>query len=583
MTAETLFIPSAESAPAPHQEFDPSELAYLATLGGLPPDAQLLHSLGRLHVQQKNPKRAIERFEAALALAPDNPDCLNDRAIAALMLRDYEGATHWFRKAVRCAPDNPRLHCNLGNAIREAGRGEDAMPHFARALELNPQLLEAAIASAELLEALGQPQEALSAFQRAQRIAPNDMRALLGQGQMLNAIKRHTDAEAIFREAVKREPDNLRAVFGLAVTIGSQLRFEDALPFYRRALELAPNSYAVHNNLGFMLTCLGRYDEADEHLRRAIRLKPDVADANKLLGMSELRRGNYRAGWAMYEFRKSGGEAGGYPSLDIPEWQGEPLSGKRIVLTREQGAGDQFQFIRYASVLRAMGATVDVWASEALAPLLARADGIDRAITETPRNGYDYYCPVMSVPHRLKDDAIPATAPYLSADASLAGEWRDRLGEAAGDRRRVGLVWAGNPAHHLDRFRSIPLDALLPLADIPGIAWFSLQKGAAMAQLDNCAGRWPINRLDAQLDSFDATAAAIESLDLVVTVDTSVCHLAGALGKPVWVMLPAQADWRWMTGRSDNPWYPTARLFRQHTAGDWSPVVDSLCRALRAL
>ncbi|KND55171.1 TPR repeat [Candidatus Paraburkholderia kirkii] len=407
------------------------------------------------------------------------------------------------------------------------------------------------------------------------------MRALLGQGQMLNAIGRHTEAEAIFREAVRREPDNLRAMFGLAVTIGSQLRFEDALPCYRRALELAPDSYAVRNsnNIGFILTCLARYDEADEHLRRAIRLKPDIADANKLLGMSELRRGNYRPGWALYEFRKSGSESGGYPSLDIPEWRGEPLSGKRIVLMREQGAGDQFQFIRYASVLRAMGATVDVWASEAVASLLARADGIDRAITETPRDGY--YCPVISVPHRLKDDAIPATAPYLSADASLTRAWRERLGEAAGERRRIGLVWAGNLAHHLDRFRSIPLDILLPLADIPGIAWFSLQKGPATAQLDDCAGRWPINRLDAQLDSFDATAAAIESLDLVVTIDTSVSHLAGALGNPVWVMLPAQADWRWMTGRSDNPWYPTARLFRQRATGDWSPVARCAVRSRR--
>lgn len=584
MTAETLFKPSAETAPASrhHPEFDQVELTYLATLSERPSDAELLHSLGRLHVHQKDPTRAIKRFEAALALAPDNSACLNDRAIAALMLSDYEGATHWFGQAVRCAPDNPRLHCNLGNSMRDAGRREAAIPHFTRALELDPQLLEAALASAELLDELRRPHDALTAYQRALRIAPDDMRALLGQGQTLNAIKRHAEAEKLFKQAIEREPENLRAVFGLAATLGEQLRFEEALAVYRRALELAPENFVMHNNVGFMLTCLARYDEADESLRRAIELNPDSPESNKVLGMSELRRGNYRAGWAMYEFRKAGGEASGYPALTIPEWQGEPLAGKRIVLTREQGAGDQFQFIRYASVLHAMGATVDVWANEALAPLLARADGIARAITEKPRDGYDYYCPVMSVPHRLKDGAIPACVPYLTADARLVEAWRERLGEAAENRRKIGLVWAGNPAHHLDRFRSIPLDTLVPLAGIPSVAWFALQKGTAVSQLDACSGRWPIEALDTQLDGFDATAAAIESLDLVITVDTSVAHLAGALGKPVWVMLPSQADWRWMIERTDNSWYPTARLFRQERLGDWTPVVDALCSALRS-
>ncbi|BAN22637.1 tetratricopeptide repeat protein [Caballeronia insecticola] len=585
MTAEILSTHPAAAEPAPrsHQEFDEAELAHLAEQAPLSGDADRLCALGRLHLRQHNPTRAIERLDAALALAPDNADLLNDRAIAALMLADYDGAIDRFRHAIRCTPDNARLHCNLGNAMRDAGRREDALPHFARALELDPRMLDAVLANAELLEQLGRPHDALVAYRDARNIAPDDMRGLLGEGYALNAMKRHVDAEAMFRQAAQREPDNIHAVFGLALTLGSQLRFEDALEVYGRALALVPDNASVHNNVGFMLTCLARYDEADEHLRRTIQLKPDMPDANKVLGMSELRRGHYRAGWAMYEFRKAGGEAGGYPALDIPEWQGEPLAGKRIVLNREQGAGDQFQFIRYAGVLRAMGATVDVWATEALAPLLARADGIDRAITEMPRDGYDYYCPVMSVPHRLADEAIPARVPYLSADAALAAIWRERFDRAAGQRRKVGIVWAGNPGHHLDRFRSIPLDRLLPLAELPGLAWFALQKGVATRQLAECADRWPITPLDAQLDSFVATAAAIEALDLVVTVDTSVAHLAGALGKPVWIMLPAQADWRWMIGRVDNPWYPSARLFRQHTLGDWSPVVDELRAALAAL
>ncbi|MFM0321351.1 tetratricopeptide repeat protein [Caballeronia glebae] len=563
--------------------FDDAERAFLASLSEPPRDAELFVALGRLHVQQATPERAIERLDAALALAPDHADCLNERGIAALMLRDLEGAAHYFREAIRCSPGNPRLHCNLGNAMRDAGRREDAIPHFERALALAPDLLEAALSVAELRNELGQAQDALAGFERAARLAPDDPRALLGRGRTLHALGRSSDAQNLFAQVLKQKPDNVPALFGLARSLGSELRFDEALHLYRRALELDPRNHALLHNTAYVLTCLERYDEADEHLQHAIELKPEHALTNHLLGMSKLRRGDWRAGWALYEHRIAFGTSGGYAPLAIPEWRGEPLDGKRIVLTREQGAGDQLQFVRYAAVLRRLGATVDFWASVELAPLLARAEGVRRAITDMPRDGYDFFCPVMSVPHRLQNEAIPAVVPYLSADARLSGQWRDRIHQAAGTRRKIGLVWAGNPAHKLDRLRSIPLDALLPLADIPGLAWLSLQTGAAASQLDACARRWPINRLETRLDSYDATAAAIESLDLVISVDTSVAHLAGALGKPVWIMLPAQADWRWMTGRTDSPWYPTARLFRQHTRGDWSPVVDSIGAALAAL
>jgi hypothetical protein len=190
---------------------------------------------------------------------------------------------------------------------------------------------------------------------------------------------------------------------------------------------------------------------------------------------------------------------------------------------------------------------------------------------------------MMSVPTWLDDDAIPHAVPYLSADHTQVDAWRGLIGKAVGSSRKVGLVWAGNPQHYLDVYRSAPLAALEPLASVRGIAWFALQKGAGEAQLDGLAHRWPICGLGQLLDSFHTTAAVIESLDLVITVDTSVAHLAGALGKPVWVLLPKQADWRWMLSGESNPWYPTARLFRQQELGDWKPVVEAVRRALEAL
>jgi tetratricopeptide (TPR) repeat protein len=345
-----------------------------------------------------------------------------------------------------------------------------------------------------------------------------------------------------------------------------------------------PDSPTLHNNVAFTLTCMSRYDEADAHLRRAIELMPDLSNAYKLLGMSLLRRGHFREGWSCYEHRKttpSGRRE--YPTFSMPEWRGEPLSGKRIVLTREQGAGDQLHFIRYADALHDLGASVDVWTTSELAPLFARMRGVNEVLTESlQEGGYDYYCPMMSVPAWLADDAIPNEVPYLSADAAQVALWRARLDAAAGTDRKVGLVWAGNPQHYLDVYRSARLAALEPLASVEGIAWFALQKGAAEAQLDGCAHRWPICALGQSLDSFDATAAVIESLDLVITVDTSVAHLAGALGKPVWVMLPKQADWRWMISGDTSPWYPTARLFRQQVLGDWKPVIEAVRDALAA-
>jgi tetratricopeptide (TPR) repeat protein len=577
---------AAQRALAIHRagDLDRAEHAYRAILDTQPDDASTRYMLGVLYLQRQDVERAIGCFDASLALQPDHADCLNDRGIAALSRGDNEDAVNFFRRAVECAPHDALAHGNLGNALRRLSRPEDALASFQQALALDPRFFEAALGSADMLELLGRPHEAVAAYGYAARHAPDDMRVLLGLGLTLNAVRRHAEAATCFERALRQDPENVHALFGIAFALDAQLNFEDAVIRYQRALEVLPQSATLHNNIAFTLTCMSRYDEADAHLRRAIELAPDLSNAYKLLGMSELRRGNFRRGWAYYEHRKT--TASGlrdYPQLDLPEWKGEPLDGRRLLLAREQGAGDQLQFVRYAGVLHALGATVDVWTGDELAPLFARVRGVNRVITQAPTSGYDYYCRMMSVPTWLDDEAIAHAVPYLSADETRVDAWRGLIDKAAGSSRKVGLVWAGNPQHHLDVFRSAPLAALEPLASVHGLAWFALQKGAGEAQLDGRAHRWPICALGQLLDSFHATAAVIESLDLVITVDTSVAHLAGALGRPVWVLLPKQADWRWMMSGERSPWYPTARLFRQQVLGDWKPVVEAVRRALEAL
>ncbi|MEM5340972.1 tetratricopeptide repeat protein [Paraburkholderia azotifigens] len=582
----TIPASAAERALAFHRagELDRAEHAYRAILDTQHGDANTRYMLGVLYLQRQDVERAIECFDASLALQPNHADCLNDRGIAALSRGDNEHAANFFRRAVECAPHDALAHCNLGKALRCLSKPEDALASFQQALALDSHCFEAALGSADMLEVLGRPHEAVAAYENAARYAPDDMRVLLGLGLTLNAVRRHAEAATCFERALRQNPENAHALFGVAFAVDAQLKFDDAVIRYQRALEVLPHSATLHNNIAFTLTCMSRYDEADAHLRRAIELAPDVSNAYKLLGMSELRRGNFREGWAYYEHRKT--TANGlreYPPLDLPEWKGEPLDGKRFLLAREQGAGDQLQFVRYADVLHGLGATVDVWTSDELAPLFARIRGVNGVLTQAPASGYDYYCRMMSVPTWLDDDAIAQAVPYLSADETQVDAWRGLIEKAAGSGRKVGLVWAGNPQHYLDVYRSAPLAALEPLASARGLAWFALQKGAGEAQLDGLAHRWPICALGQLLDSFHATAAVIESLDLVITVDTSVAHLAGALGKPVWVLLPKQADWRWTMSGETTPWYPSARLFRQQVLGDWQPVVEAVRRALETL
>jgi Tfp pilus assembly protein PilF len=362
-------------------------------------------------------------------------------------------------------------------------------------------------------------------------------------------------------------------------------READALDAYRTALSLQPDYAAAWNNLGLALQSTNDVDGAIDAFRRAITLEPDFAHAHWNLALAFLLDGQFSAGWNEYEWRLRLPELGrDRHSYSGPPWNGSATAGRTILLYAEQGLGDAIQFVRYATWLARDGARVLIRCAEPLRPLLASVDGVAQVILENePLPRYDAHLPLMSLPRAFgtRLESIPAGVPYIVP----ADDTRKAAREALASLRqplKAGIAWAGSKTHSNDRNRSCALATLAPLLDLPDIAWFSLQHGDAAPQIDAIAATSRLVPLAAGA-TLEATAALIAELDLVISVDTSIAHLAGAMARPCWVLLPFAPDWRWMLRRTDSPWYPTMRLFRQPRPREWSPVVSTIAVELAAL
>jgi Tfp pilus assembly protein PilF len=465
--------------------------------------------------------------------------------------------------------------------LQAQGALEEAVQHYREALAIDPSVVDVHVNLGSALNKLGHHDDAYAHYRIALSLDPHSAQAHFNAGNAQQARGHFTAAAEHFRHAIAAAPAFADAHVNLGTALGKLGKYRDAEQHYRQAVAL--NSNAINLVcVGASLGAQGRHDEEEQFYRAALALEPEQPDAHQNLAWLYLKRGDYRQGWAEYAKRWRASDYEAIAVAGIPEWRGEPINGKRILLVREQGFGDQFQFLRYARVLAERGAIVDVCVRAPLVEVAQRVPGVRRVWTGTPGGDYDFWISLMSVPSCVGTElhTIPATVPYLFADPVKAAHWRKRLSDTVGAQPKIGLVWAGSPTFGNDRYRSMPLAALAPLFELAGVAWLNLQKGAAHAQL--AALPEAIRPLDftAELDDFADTAALIDNLDLVITVDTAVAHLTGAMGKPVWVMLPANSDWRWLENRSDSPWYPTARLFRQTTLGDWAAVIDSMRDAL---
>lgn len=430
--------------------------------------------------------------------------------------------------------------------------------------------------------------QAESAYRDALRLAPDSVEIHNELALLYSDTGRTDEAESAFLRALQIRPDYAEAHNNLGVLFKKTGRRDEAQASYRRALEIKPNYAEAHNNIGVILKEDGRLDEAAQAYRQALALKPDYADARWNLAMALLTAGRYREGWPCYEARHHANRTEAVsekPQLSCPQWTGQPLSGQSIIVWTEQGFGDYIQFARYLPLIKQCGASrLTVACPPALKSLLETAGGVDEVITQAPEPSapYDYWVFPMSLPAVFGSelDTLPASQPYLRALPERVAAWQPRLPK---QHLKVGLVWKGNPGHDNDAHRSFRhLSQLEPLWSVPGVTFVSLQKGCGETDAASIAASQPIMPLGGELEDFGDTAALISALDLLITVDTAVAHVAGALGKPCWVLLPyVGCDWRWMRERTDSPWYPNGmQLFRQTPAARWDDVVETVAQAL---
>ena len=420
-------------------------------------------------------------------------------------------------------------------------------------------------------------------YRAALAAAPEHPAALHYLGVIHYQHNRFAEALPLLERAVALVPEEPEFHNNLGLTLAAADRTDEAIAQYRQALARKPDLATAWNNLGLTLQAANRLQESTDAFRQALKLAPDFAQAHWNLSLALLMTGDYAEGWREYEWRHRGETFGAADTSTAPRWQGEDLAGRTLLLSTEQGMGDALQFVRFAAPLAKAGARIILRAPDAQAPLLATAPGIASVVRTTdPLPPHDFQLPLLSVAGVLHIDEtnIPAAVPYLSVSRENAAEVAPALAAAEGTLR-VGISWAGNSQQANDRRRSCPLAALAPLFELPDIEWFSLQKSDGEDQIASVPAAARIRQLDARND-FARKAALIAGLDLVISVCTSNAHMAGALGKPLWVLLCHAPDWRWRLDRSDSLWYPTAHLFRQPAPGDWASVVAEVRTALIA-
>jgi tetratricopeptide (TPR) repeat protein len=500
--------------------------------------------------QQGQLDQAEAIYKEILQSQAQHFDALRLLATIAAQRKNSAAAVELFEQALKINPDHASSLNNRGNALLDLKRHKEALESYDRALEIEPDYAEALYNRGNALLDLKRHEEALQSYDRALKINPDYAEALYNRGSALRDLERH----------------------------------EEALESYDRALKIKPDYAEALCNRGNALLDLGRHEEALQSYERALEIEPDYAEVHLNRALVWLLLGDFQRGWPEHEWRWQ--RAGfSLPQLSKPRWSGEPLNGRTILLSWEQGLGDTLQFVRYARLLQRQGARVIVSCQKPLVRLLQRCEGIDQLVAQgEPLPDFDFWTPLLSIPYVLRTDreSIPGECGYLSADPALVARWKIRLANFPGFR--IAIAWQGNPGHQADRQRSIPLKFFAQLAQVPGVRLISLQTGPGVGQLADIAGSFEIIQfedLDTTSGPFMDTAAIMRNVDLSISCDTSLAHLAGALGVPVWLAQAFSADWRWLLDRDDSPWYPSLRSFRQQSLGDWDEVFLRMARTLR--
>jgi tetratricopeptide (TPR) repeat protein len=538
------------------------------------------NALGKLARHEE----ALASYDRALAAQPDHAEALDNRGITLRKLGRFEAALASHDAALKLRPRDPTTLVSRGLALHGLDRPDEALACYDRALALQADHVEALVNRGAALHALGRLDDALASFERALGQQPDNVEALTDRGTVLHDLARYGEALASHDQAIAARPDDAAALDNRAVTLHKLRRLEEALASLDQAIAVRPDYAEAFSNRGVTLTDLRRFDEALASFDRAIAVRADYADAYFLRGLTRLVTGDFARGWDDYEWRHKAPVARlATREWTRPLWRGEQdVAGKTILLHSEQGFGDSIQFCRYVPLVAARGARVVLEVEQPLHGLMATLAGVAEVIAKgDPLPDHDLHCPLLSLPlaFATRLDTIPSDGPYLQAPDSTVAAWRQRLGDSNG--RKIGLAWTGNANHVRDRERSMAFAHLAPLLDVDA-CFVSLQKQYRPGEAELLA-RAGIRDVSADLHDFADTAALISALDLVISVDTGVAHLAGALGQPAWIMVTHAPDWRWLIDRDDSPWYPAARLFRQGDSRNWPDVVAQVRGALRDL
>ncbi len=605
-------------------QFSEAEKCCHEILADDPDHADSFHLLGLISARTNKYDQAIDFITQAIRKNPNNADYFSNLGTMLQRQARFDEALKSFDLALSLKPDSADTWSKLGNVLQRQERFDEAILAYDRALDIDPQRpgaendrtqATALYKRGVCLRHLMRLEEACASFDKALRIYPDHFEALNDRGRTLLDLWRVDEALRDFRKAIEIEPNSVAPLNNYSITLIRLRRYEEALEILDRALSISPDVAELLTNKGNALKHLGRFDGALANYDHAIALRPDYveaysnrghcldemgrygealscyddtlalqpdhADTHWNIAVNRLRAGDLRTGWVEYEWRwKTKSLQVKHRYFRQPLWIGaEPIDGKVLLLHNEQGLGDALQFVRYVPLLAARGARIVLEIDGSLKELLSGLAGVSHCIAKGETlPDFDFHCPLTSLPLAFGTtlDTIPSAVPYISV-GTHATDWGTRLHSR--NLVRVGLVWSGNPNHTNDSNRSMPLECLLPLLDVKA-QFVGLQKDIRPGDQAVLGARNDILHLGAELKSFADTAALIEHLDLVISADTSVAHLAGALGRPVWIFLPYVPDWRWLVDREDSPWYPTARLFRQSQTREWHSVIEAMRRAL---
>ncbi|MEI6209440.1 MAG: tetratricopeptide repeat-containing glycosyltransferase family protein [Desulfuromonadales bacterium] len=539
------------------------------------PTNTLLQNALALH-QEGHLQEAQDSYKAILELHPNDADALHLLGVTYFQQGILDTALVLISESLQINPLNCLAYTNIGNIFQQMGRNQDAVTCYDSAVSIDPGHADTYFNRGNSLYSLGRFDEALSSYDTAIVQVPDSAKTHNNRGNSLHELDRNEEAVASFDDAIGIDHDFAEAFFNRGVALQHLNRNEDALTSYNSAIRITPDYVEALNNRGNTLQSLDLYQNALASYHSAGSIDENYGDAHWNEALCLLKTGDFETGWKKYEWRW-------HNSLSNPEklrfsrsaWLGkEDLHGKTILLHAEQGFGDTIQFCRYAKLVAGLGAEVDLEVHQSLAALMRGIDGVSNVVSVQDAQEYDYHCPLLSLPLAFgtRMATIPASSYYITSDPLLDRFWLDRFGEKR--LPRIGIVWSGNKTNKNDFIRSAPLSQVATVMRTD-IQWFSLQKELSLED-ENFSDLHGIEHVGAELTTFSETAALINHMDLVITVDTAVAHLAAALGKPTWILLAHDADFRWLLGRRDSPWYPSVRLFRQPDSGDWNGLFETL-------